>query len=103
MPNPREAQFRQLVSQFPDSSMGYFSLGKLLLEEKRFAEAAETLDRAVQLQPDYAAALLMLGNAWAGAGQNDKARAALERAKDVALAQNHPGMAEDAEALISEL
>jgi Flp pilus assembly protein TadD len=103
MPNPREAQFRQLTVDFPDSPMGHFSLGKLLLEESRFVEAAESFDRAVKLSPDYAAAYLALGTAHAGARQIESAREALERAREVALSQNHATLADEAEDQLREL
>src|SRR6185436_4879699 len=47
----REAMFRQMVTEFPDSPMGHFSLGKFLLEEKRWAEAVASLEQAVKLDP----------------------------------------------------
>ncbi|MFN0063621.1 MAG: tetratricopeptide repeat protein [Myxococcaceae bacterium] len=102
-PMPREAQFRKLISDFPTSPMGHFSLGKLLLEARRYAEAAEALANAVKLNPEYAAALLALGDAWEGAGKVQEAREVFERAKAHALAQNHPGLAEEIDARIDAL
>jgi len=75
--------------------MGHFSLGRLLLEERRYAEAVDSLRTAVSLQPDYAAALVSLGDALVGAGRRDEARGVLERARDTALAQSHPSLAEE--------
>src|SRR5439155_11467489 len=69
----RETMFRQMVTEFPDSPMGHFSLGKFLLEEKRWAEAAQSLGKATALDPGYAAAFVALGDAHAGAGEADKA------------------------------
>ena len=45
----REAQFKQLVAEFPDSPMGHFSLGKLYLDRSQWREAAGCLERAAQL------------------------------------------------------
>src|SRR5215210_5731659 len=45
----REAMFRQMVNEFPDSPMGHFSLGKFLLEEKRFPEGVLALEKAVSI------------------------------------------------------
>jgi TolA-binding protein len=99
----REAQFRKLVEQFPDSPMGHFSLGKLLLEQRRYHEAAESLEAATRLDPAYAAALVALGEALAKDGQTQKARAAFEQAHARALEQKHPSLAEEVEALLEEL
>jgi Flp pilus assembly protein TadD len=103
MSTEREAQFRKLVEQFPKSPMGHFSLGKLLLDEHRYQEAAESLSTAVGLSPGYAAALVALGEALAKAGRAEEARAAWGRARACALEQNHPSLAEEVDALLAEL
>jgi TolA-binding protein len=99
----REAQFRKLVEQFPDSPMGYFSLGKLLLEQRRYAEAATHLATATRLDPTYAAALLSLGEALAADGKPEAARAAWEQARAQALEQSHPSLAEEIADLLAGL
>lgn len=103
MGSEREAQFRKLAADHPSSPMGHFSLGKLLLDERRYAEAVESLRTAVSLQPDYAAALVALGDALAGAGRRDEARQVLEGARKVALAQAHPSLAEEIDERLGDL
>jgi len=76
----REAMFKEMVRQFPDSPMGHFSLGRLLVDEKRWTEAVVALSNAVRLDPHYAAAIVALGDAHAGAGQKAEAKDAWERA-----------------------
>jgi Flp pilus assembly protein TadD len=83
--------------------MVHFSLGKLLLDERRHAEAVESLRTAVSLQPDYAAALVALGDALIGAGRRDEARQVLEGARATALGQNHPSLAEEIDERLAEL
>jgi TolA-binding protein len=99
----REAQFRKLVEQFPASPMGYFSLGKLLLEQRRYSEAAASLATATRLDPSYAAALLALGEALAADGQTEAARAAWTQARTRALEQKHPSLAEELDELLAAL
>jgi predicted Zn-dependent protease len=103
MSDAREEQFKKLVASYPQSPMGHFSLGKLYLEQRRYAEASTCLEEAVRLQPDYAAALVSLGDAYVGAKDATKARATLTRAKEVALEQNHAGLAEEIEGRLSGL
>ena len=99
----REEQFKQLVSEFPDSPMGHFSLGKLYLDERRYAEAAKSLEEAIRLDSEYAAALVALGDAYAGLGDKARARATLERARNTALGQQHQSLAEEIDERIAEL
>jgi tetratricopeptide (TPR) repeat protein len=103
MSNPREAQFLKLTRDFPASPMGHFSLGKLYLEEGRYAEAVGALEQATRLDATYAAALVSLGEAHALAGQPEQAKDAYARAKACALAQNHPGLAEEIDDRVAEL
>jgi uncharacterized protein HemY len=103
MGSEREAQFRKLAADHPTSPMAHFSLGKLLLDERQYAEAVESLRVAVSLQPDYAAAMVALGDALVGAGRKDEARQVLERARGTALGQNHPSLAEEIDERLGDL
>ena len=95
--------FRKMAAEFPDSPMAHFSLGRALVEARRYAEAAQALEVATQLDPEYAAALVSLGDAYAGAGRTADARATLTRARDVALAQKHPSLAEEIDERLESL
>jgi|SRR5450755_4082803 TolA-binding protein len=99
----REAQFRKLVEQFPESPMGHFSLGKLLLEQRRYPEAAESLGNATRLDPSYAAALVALGEALRQDGRTQAAKAVWEQARARALEQKHPSLAEEVDELLAAL
>lgn len=88
----REAQFKQMVAEFPDSPMGHFSLGRYYLDAKRWSEAVACFLEAARLDPTYAAALVGAGDAWAGMGRKDDAKDAWKKAlatplgrKDVSL------------------
>src|SRR5215217_1697936 len=103
MSDARLEQFKKMAADFPDSPMSHFSLGKLYLERKQYAEAASALEAAVKLDPTYAAALVSLGDALSGAGQVERAREVLTTAREHALAQGHPGLAEEIDERISDL
>lgn len=103
MTSDREAQFKKLVADFPDSPMGHFSLGKLYLEGRRYDEAARALEEAVRLDPQYAAALVSLGDAYAGGGKRAEAREVLERARATALGQSHQSLAEEIDERLADL
>ncbi len=99
----REAMFQQMVAEFPDSPMGHFSLGKLYLEERRWAEAAASLSKAVALDPGYAAAFLALGDAHAGAGETEAARTAYQAALATPLGKRDQSLQFDLEQRLQEL
>jgi uncharacterized protein HemY len=99
----REAEYRKMVEQFPDSPLGHFSLGRFLLEAGRYAEAAQVLGRANALQAEWAAALVALGDAQAGAGERAQAAQTWQKAREVALAQRHPSLAEEIDERLAEL
>ncbi|WP_224242352.1 tetratricopeptide repeat protein [Hyalangium gracile] len=103
MSDARLEQFKQMAAEFPDSPMAHFSLGKAYLERRQYAEAVKSLEAAVRLDASYAAALVSLGDAHVGAGQEAQAREVLGRARELALAQGHPGLAEEIDERLSEL
>jgi predicted Zn-dependent protease len=103
MPSEREARFLAMVQEFPDSPMGHFSLGRLYLDEKRWAEAVWALSEAARLDPTYAAAFVALGDAEAGLGKKDAARAAWQKALATPLGQRDLSLQADLDARLKEL
>jgi tetratricopeptide (TPR) repeat protein len=57
----REMHCRQWVIAEPEHSIAWYFLGNALLNAKKFPEALESFDRAVQLKPDFAEAWNNLG------------------------------------------
>jgi Tfp pilus assembly protein PilF len=103
MSDARLEQFKQMVAEFPQAPMAHFSLGKAYLERRQYADAARSLEEAVRLDPQYAAAMVSLGDAYTGAGETQKAREVLTRARDTALAQGHASLAEEIDERLSGL
>lgn len=99
----REAMFKQMVTEFPDSPMGHFSLGRLYVDEKRWVEATEALGNAVKLDPGYAAAHVALGDAWAGMGNKEQAKAAWEAALATPLGKRDMSLQADLEQRIRDI
>ena len=98
-----EEQLQEMVREFPDSPMGHFSLGKFYLEQRRYSEAAQSLEAAVRLDSEYAAAILALGDAYVGSKEVDKARQTYERARATRHGQKDLSFAEDIEQRLAEL
>ena len=99
----QEADYRRQLEQFPTSALPHFALGRFLLERGRYQEAVGPLEEANRLQPEYAAGLLALGDAYRGAGKLEEARDTFTVARRVALAQHHPSLAEEIYGRIAEL
>ena len=81
MANPRIEQLKKLVQMDPADEVALFGLGKFLMEEGAFAEAADYLELCIKAKPDYSAAYLALVESLININKTD-------RAKDVA-AQGH--------------
>jgi Flp pilus assembly protein TadD len=67
-----------------ENAMLRFTLGNALVREKRYAEAATHLSRAVELDPEYSAAWKVYARCLMDNGDTEGARNALERGLAVA-------------------
>lgn len=93
----REALFKAMIAEFPDSPMGHFSLGRHYLDSRRWADAAACFQEAVRLDPTYAAAFVGLGDAQAGLGQKALAKAAWQQALGTPLGKRDLSLQADLE------
>ncbi len=60
MANPRIEQLKKLVQMDPTDEVALFGLGKFLMEEGSFGEAADYLELCIKAKPTYSAAYLAL-------------------------------------------
>ncbi|MEI6342700.1 MAG: tetratricopeptide repeat protein [Verrucomicrobiota bacterium] len=94
---------RELVRRHPTNELARFSLGKALFDRGEHHEAAEHLRVALERKPDWMVVQILLGKcAWA-TGDRAGARAAIERARDLAVAQHHEGPLMELEAMLAEM
>jgi Flp pilus assembly protein TadD len=101
--NDRETTFREMTVKFPDSAMAHFSLGRLCVDEHRWAEALASLSEAVRLDPNYAAAWVSLGDAEAGRGDKARAREAWGKALRTPHGQRDGNLQADLQQRMQEL
>ena len=94
---------RQRVEQFPDNAVARFSLAKALLDAGQFAEARDHFNTALAAQPDWMAVAILLGKCELALGNKAAARAAFEKALNLAVAQHHEGPQSEMEQLLREL
>jgi tetratricopeptide (TPR) repeat protein len=77
---------KQGVLAFPDSAALHHRAGKVLMELKRFDEAARELTRALEIEPRFLDARLSLGQALEALGQTAAAESAYRKVKELAPA-----------------
>ncbi|MBI5379144.1 MAG: tetratricopeptide repeat protein [Nitrospirae bacterium] len=73
MDTARIEQFKAVLALDPEDVTVLFGLGQAYLEADQPAEAEQVLRRAIELKPDYTAALHLLGRALEKLGQMDQA------------------------------
>src|SRR5438876_1238680 len=61
MDDARIEQFRKMAEADPDNELGHLSLGRALVDAKRYAEAIPSLQRSIQLNVQNSRAYQLLG------------------------------------------
>lgn len=112
--NPKEAitTLNKLLSQAPGSTQAMALLAELHIAEKRFAEAAQVIERTKQAQPKSATGWYLEGGMLASQGKHGPALQAYKTAHQIAadarsvtrlhLAMVRAGMNAEAESLIND-
>ena len=80
----RMKMFQQVLSIDQDDQLANYGLGDCLVELAKFDEAIPHLERSIELKPNHSVAYLVLGKAFEGLKQIDKARATYEQGIDMA-------------------
>ena len=80
----RIARFEHMAQADLDNDMAHFSLGNAYLQAGRFAEAAASLQRCLELNADMSKAYQLAGEAMIKAGWTDQAVEILNRGYEVA-------------------
>lgn len=94
---------REMVRQHPASELARFSLGKALFDQGEHGEAAEHLAVALERKPDWMVVQILLGRCALARGDRAGAKAAFERARDLAVAQHHEGPLMEMEQALADL
>lgn len=85
---PAIAAMNDLLSRFPQDQRLNFLAGAWLLNQQRYAQSIVILEKAIKLDPNYAAAVNELAYAYAFSGDFEHAFSAMDRY--VALQPNEP-------------
>jgi len=69
----RIEQFRKMANDDPNNELGHFSLGRACLDAGLDADAVQSLDRALSINPNLSKAYQLLASALLRQGQRDRA------------------------------
>lgn len=97
------ARYEQMVQQHPQNELARFSLGKALFDASQFAEAKEHLSVALQKKPDWMVVQILIGKCDLAIGDKAAAKAAFQRALELAVAQHHEGPQAEMEQALADL
>jgi uncharacterized protein HemY len=103
MANPRIEQLKKLVQMDPNDEVALFGLGKFLMEEGSFAEAAQYLEQCIQAKPDYSAAYLALAESLLKIGQKERAKQVCQVGHAVSLKKGDMQVTKKLEAIQATL
>jgi tetratricopeptide (TPR) repeat protein len=97
------ARYEKMVEQFPQNELGRFSLGKALFDAGQFAKAKEHLEVALAKKPDWMVVQILIGKCDLSLADREGARAAFQRALNLAIDQHHEGPQAEMEQALREL
>ncbi len=83
----RIQRFETMAKADPENDMAHFSLGSAYLEAERYADAAASLERCMELNPEMSRAMELAGQALLAAGEKDRAIAILQRGYEAAASR----------------
>lgn len=78
-----EREWREALVDDPNNPIALANLGLAMLEEKRYPEAKQYLDRAIELRPHYALPHIHLGGVYLAEGNTTAAGAEFRRAVEI--------------------
>jgi tetratricopeptide (TPR) repeat protein len=96
-------RWQKMVAAQPANELARFSLGKALFDANRHAEALEHFEAALQKRPDWMVVQILIGKSRLALGDRNAARAAFERARQLAIEQRHEGPQAEMEQALAEL
>ncbi len=101
--NEAIARHKKLLEQYPNNELARFSLGKALFDNGQIQEAKEQFDLAITKKPDWMVVQILIGKCQLALGNAAAARTSFERARQLAIEQNHEGPLAEMDQLLSEL
>lgn len=83
------AKWSAVVEKSPDDELARFTLARACLEAGKLKDARAHFERVVAMKDDWMMAWILLGRCCVELGDAAAARSVLERARQLAIAQDH--------------
>ncbi|MGF1578419.1 MAG: Fe(2+)-trafficking protein [Gemmataceae bacterium] len=80
----RITQFEKMANDDPENELGHFRLGKLYMEAERFDDAVKSLNRTLELSPQFSKVYELLGSSLMKLDRKDDAIETLKKGFEVA-------------------
>ncbi len=93
----------KMVEQSPENELARFSLGKAFFNLGDFAKAREQFVVALAKKPDWMVVQILIGKCDLSLGDKASAKSAFERARQLAIEQNHEGPLAEMEQALEDL
>lgn len=101
--NETIARYQKLLEQYPNNELARFSLGKAYFDLEEFAEAKEQFEIALSRKPDWMVVQILIGKCDLATGNKAAAKTAFERARQLAVEQNHEGPLAEMDEMLAQL
>jgi predicted Zn-dependent protease len=88
----RLEQIKTLIADDPHDAMLRFALGNEYFQLGRYAEAIESLNAAIGIDPEYAFVYIQLAQAYEKSGQIELARQTIEAGRGPAVRNGDPNL-----------
>jgi Tfp pilus assembly protein PilF len=88
----RLEQIRTLIAEDPHDAMLRFALGNEYFQLEQYAEAIESLNAAIAIDPEYAFVYIQLAHAYEKSGQIELARHTIEAGRGPAERNGDPNL-----------
>ena len=94
---------QKMIEQFPDNELARFSLGKAYFDAGEMDRARDQFEMALRKKRNWMVVQILIGKCDLALGNQGAAVTAFERARQLALEQNHEGPLAEMDQLLAEL
>lgn len=101
--NEAVTRCQKLLDEYPDNELARFSLGKAWFDAGQFAAARAQFALALARKPAWMVVQILLGKCELALGDKAAAKTAFERARQLAIEQDHKGPLEEMNQMLVQL